>query len=61
MLLKCFKLFYIKDNSFENSVDFIFKKMDPLYAYYSSVVELMIKLIICLAVITFLIPNHIIS
>jgi len=29
MLLKCFKLFYIKDNSVGNSVDFIKKKMDP--------------------------------
>ena len=31
MLLKCFKLFYIKDNSVENSVDFNKKKkkMDP--------------------------------
>ena len=28
MLLKCFKLFYIKDNSVGNSVDFIKKKMD---------------------------------
>jgi hypothetical protein len=32
MLLKCFKLFYIKDNFVGNSVDFIkkkIKKMDP--------------------------------
>ena len=37
MFLKCFKLFYIKDNSAENSIDFIYKKkkkMIPLYAYY---------------------------
>jgi hypothetical protein len=26
MFLKCFKLFYIKDNSVENSIDFIKKK-----------------------------------
>ena len=34
MLLKCFKFFYIKDNSVGNSVDFNKKKMDPLYSYY---------------------------
>jgi hypothetical protein len=38
MFLKCFKLFYIKDNSVENSIDFIKKKKKkkriPFYAYY---------------------------
>jgi hypothetical protein len=31
MLLKCFKFFYIKDNSVGNSVDFNKKKMDSPY------------------------------
>ena len=34
MLLKCFKFFYIKENSDGYSVDFIKTKMDPPYSYY---------------------------
>ena len=39
MLLKCFKLFYIKDNSVDNSVDFIKNnEMDPPLRLLQSVI-----------------------
>jgi hypothetical protein len=50
MFLKCFKLFYIKDNSVENSIDFIKKKKKK----NDSPLRLLLWVIVCDLHVTFM-------